>query len=342
MAAGLSPLQLIFYANLGNNTGITLGSDLTAAIDAYQSTSLISPFSNALSNIASANLTSNTVDSLTTLASSSCPALADSTPAAYASNIGLALSQYQAVNATPSLGNSTSGFTGIISDIGNYYLGNGNLSIFAQIFPAAIGYTSQTNDFVNSVNTVQTQMASTFTNYNSLITGNLSDVNLAMPVFGADMARAGLAIDLSDLSNLGSPAALLRQIYRYVGVSISLRNALIAEGVPLSTLDSIQEPDYQVEDSINQKIYVAFTKISTTTAPDALSQILQTLLITTPGIQNVADLLNPVKLFPNSFQTLTVKTVEGLKPVYINGSGTVNSNLLTLLPSYLISTVADI
>lgn len=342
MAEGLSPLQLIFYANLSNNVGITLGADLTTAINNYQSTSLISPFSNALSNVGSANLSAPTIGNLTTLASSTCPALADSTPAAYASNIGLALSQYQAVNATPSLGNSTSGFTGIISSIGNDYLGNGNLSIFAQIFPAAIGYTSQTNDFINSVNAVQTQIATTFTSYDSLITANLSDVNLAMPVFGDDMAKAGLAIDLSDLENLGSPAALLRQIYRYVGLDFALKNALVAEGVSLSVLDDIQEPDYQVEDSVNQKIYVAFTKINTTTAPDTLTQILQTLLITTLNIQSLADLLNPVKLFPNSFQTLTVKTSNGLKPIYTNSSGTVNSNLLTLLPAYFISTVADI
>jgi hypothetical protein len=68
-----------------------------------------------------------------------------------------------------------------------------------------------------------------------------------------------------------------------------------------------------------------------------LNQILNLLKITTSGIDTMADLLNPVKLFPNSYQSLTVVTSGGLRAIYINSEGTVNSNLRDELPSYVVS-----
>jgi hypothetical protein len=52
----------------------------------------------------------------------------------------------------------------------------------------------------------------------------------------------------------------------------------------------------------------------------------------------MADLLNPVKIFPNSYQSLTVRTSVGLRAVYIDAVGTVNSNLLKYLPNYVLTT----
>jgi hypothetical protein len=62
--------------------------------------------------------------------------------------------------------------------------------------------------------------------------------------------------------------------------------------------------------------------------------------VTTPNIVSLADLLNPVKMFPNSFQALSVPTVKGSTAIYINSAGAVNSSLLTLLPPYVINTVS--
>jgi hypothetical protein len=63
------------------------------------------------------------------------------------------------------------------------------------------------------------------------------------------------------------------------------------------------------------------------------------LAVTTPGIETMADLLNPVKLFPNSFASLTVNTAVGVRAIYINNQGTVNSNLPDVLPSYVVSSL---
>ena len=41
----------------------------------------------------------------------------------------------------------------------------------------------------------------------------------------------------------------------------------------------------------------------------------------------MADLLNPAKILPNSFPSLTVPTPDGLRGIYADLSGTVNTNI---------------
>lgn len=86
-------------------------------------------------------------------------------------------------------------------------------------------------------------------------------------------------------------------------------------------------------------MYEAMTQVT----GEPLAQILQVLNVTTPNITTMADLLNPYKLFPNSFQTLTVPTMNGPRAIYVNSSGSVNTKLgdtsvkLTALPDYILS-----
>jgi hypothetical protein len=79
-------------------------------------------------------------------------------------------------------------------------------------------------------------------------------------------------------------------------------------------------------------MYQAMTQI---TGSD-LNQILQILSVTTTGINTMADLLDPTKLFPNSFASLTVKTANGLRSIYENSNGAVNSKLVDDLPPYVL------
>jgi hypothetical protein len=81
-------------------------------------------------------------------------------------------------------------------------------------------------------------------------------------------------------------------------------------------------------DAEQKLLYDGMTKITGTT----LTQILSILRVTTPGISTMADLLNPLKIFPKSFNTLTTPTSTGIRGIYVDSSGTVNSNLLTTLP----------
>ena len=47
----------------------------------------------------------------------------------------------------------------------------------------------------------------------------------------------------------------------------------------------------------------------------------------------MADLLNPVKIFPLSFNTLTAPTNNGLRAIYIDQNGQVNTVLENTLPA---------
>ena len=76
------------------------------------------------------------------------------------------------------------------------------------------------------------------------------------------------------------------------------------------------------------------------TTGTTLDQVKIILDVTTANITTMADLLNPVKLFPNSFESLTVTTKFGNRGIYVNTSGSVNQNLLTQLPQYVIRTIS--
>jgi hypothetical protein len=63
-----------------------------------------------------------------------------------------------------------------------------------------------------------------------------------------------------------------------------------------------------------------------------------------PGLSSMADLLNPVKIFPTSFASLTVRTynqntTSELRAIYLDSTGTINSKLLQYLPRYVITVV---
>jgi hypothetical protein len=51
----------------------------------------------------------------------------------------------------------------------------------------------------------------------------------------------------------------------------------------------------------------------------------------------MADLLNPIKIFPRSYNTLTAPTANGLRGIYINSAGAVNSRLETELPASVLA-----
>ena len=329
--AELSPLQLIAEASWGNNTAIAVSGELTLAIDSYVSTPLLEPLSNAIANASTAMV--STAD-LVLLASNSVPAFSNSPPAAYVSVLGNILSQYgNVVPANPALGNTN--FSNIVNLVGQAYLSGNiyattNTSVFTQVFQSAQSFVQQNNDYVNALNEINSNIAPTFTNYNNYITGGLTAVTLATDQFGQDLEKLGVAIDLTNLNNLGSPASVLAQIVSRGGLNPVL-NVIVDLG----------DLSYTVSDTINRRIYLALSAVTTTATPQALTEILAVLNVTTANITSLADLLNPVKMFPNSFEALSVPTVKGSTAIYLNGSGTVNSELITLLPKYVISTVSD-
>jgi len=96
---------------------------------------------------------------------------------------------------------------------------------------------------------------------------------------------------------------------------------------------NLADPTLSVTDSVQRLMYQAMTKVT----GDVLDQILQVLNVSTSNLDSMADLLNPAKLLPNSFLSLTVTTSVGPRAVYISSSGAVNTNLLAELPAYVVA-----
>jgi len=324
MATGiLTPLQMIAGAALSSNSGVRIANTWTAAVNSYTGTTLLTPFFAAVANSSAANISANTLTSMFTFCASTVPALADNTPAAY-SGLGT---------------NISTGFTGIVTTRGNSYLGNGNNTVFAQVFPAAQGYVVATNSYINSSINSQTYLGSTFTSMNSLITGNLSDATLAMRSFGTDLTALGQMIDLDNLGNFGSPAALLRRLATLTNITPGVSNALTQAGINQANINDIVDPNVNVADNLQRLAYLGMLNVTGTD----LEQVLAVFGVKTPNINTMADLLNPVKIFPNSYPSLTVRTYSQdtssvLRAIYDNNQATVNSKLLIYLPQYILVT----
>lgn len=303
MAIGLlTPLQLDAGAGLLQNQGIAISAELVAAINAYLTTPLITALVDAGQESAG-------------IGAATCPSLSDSVPIAYSS-----------------LGNC---MTTVITDEATIDICGGNVSKFSQALNIAMSYGSQSNDFINSAVNSQTYLGNTFTSMNSMITGDITQVNLATTAFGTDLINLGQLINLNNLGNLGSPLALIQQMYSIAGAIPVVSVAFISVGVPQDVVINLTNPTASVVDSIQRLMYVAMTQITGTD----LAQILSVLKVTTVGINTMADLLNPVKLFPNSFQSLTVQTSVGSRAIYIDNTGSVNTGLVSELPPYVVSSV---
>jgi hypothetical protein len=327
----LTALQLDAAAGLLQNQGIGINANLTAAITSYEDTALISPFLNTIAVGNTGSLLSNTViANLQTLAANTCPAFSNSIPPAYA-NIGIG-------NAFISIGIANANIkqmTTVVTNQAAVDICGSNVSKLAQAVNQAQGYAEQTSIFINSANNSQTYLGNTFTTMNNMITGSVSEVNLATQAFGTDLTNLGRLINLSTLNNLGSPLALTQQIFSVIGTVPVVSATFVAAGVPEEIVLSLSSPTVSVADSIQRLMYQAMKQI---TGSD-LAQILSVMGVTTVGIETMADLLNPYKLFPNSFQSLTAPTANGPVAIYVNAAGAVNTALATQLPFYVLRTL---
>jgi len=288
-------------AILGNIGGVPIGANtgLTANINSYTSVPVVAQFGSSSGGYVSVNVVANTF-----------PALTNAIPTAYQGNLG------------------SGTLTSVVSSQSNQILGNGNLGNLEQVLSAAQSFVSSNNQLIKSaINANDPNVVIGFGNQDNIITGGLSKLTLAFSVFSDDLARTGTTINFADLNNLGSPATLLRQIGASSYSTPGLNTALLTVGIRQDQLNDLNTAEFT---DVEQKlIYQAMTQVTGTD----ISEVLFLLGVTTPGIQTMADLLNPTKLFPNSFNTFTTPTDNGLRGIYIDTSGSVNSLLETELPT---------
>lgn len=204
---------------------------------------------------------------------------------------------------------------------------------FLQQWQSCYGFISYSNSAILSVDNSKDFLSGTYSNMNDLISADITNVSLATKAFGQDLIALGKAIDLSTIATYGLPSNLLKTLAKYNSLTKNLSLAIITAGIPVDELGSILSNITQPTLDQERKLYAAYY----ITVGETLDEVLIPLNCKTPGLTSLVDLLNPAKLFPNSYKTLTVQlyntgTQNGAQnskvafPIY-SSSGTINSDL---------------
>lgn len=312
----LSAVTMIAGAGVLQNVGLGVAPALGGALGGFNSLPITGQFSDIVSS-ATGVLSGGNLEALRTLGADSFPALTNAIPGDFTS----------ALSGIAPGGVFDGGFTGLISGTASGLMGQGDLSQFGQIFNSAQGFADQANQFINS-NLNIGSLAQTFGpltgGMDNLITGSFSQVNQAFGAFGGDLSNLGNLIDMNNLGELGNPTALVKQLANVGGIIPGVENVLKQAGISSNDLVSLASGSLPgLTESANKLLYEGMTKITGT----ELSQVKSILGVTTGGINNMAELLNPAKILPTSFASLTMPTPDGLKGIYATAQGTVNSNL---------------
>jgi len=322
MASVLTPFQITATANLLYNQGLSVNAVFVSNIETYENLPYVSALKQAITTSTTANLSANTLSQLYTLGTNTCPALSDSIPST---------STTQPANTL---------FTTLLSQTANSYISSNtgkDVTVFCQGFSALSGYNGVTNNFINSAVNSQTYLGGIFPGNNSLVSGGITDVNTCTALWGSDLKALGGLINLSNLAELGTPLALIKQLASIGGITPDLSIAFANAGVNQDTVVKFISANLTATDVDQKAMYNAMTQITGT----VLTQVLTLLGVTTPNINTMADLLNPYKIFPNSFQSLTVTGVNGVtQNIYIDSAGTVNSTVKQFLPKVALNTLS--
>ena len=329
-----TPLQLTAGLGFYAGNAITANTNLSNNIASYDAlapiANLLYTINAAVSNV-SLNISDNTIANLKILganvAGNYCPALGDSVPSNIAWTVG------------------NTGYTGTITSSASTYLGDGDFGKFAQAFGAAQGYLTLTNGIIlSAVNANSTDyLGPTFENMTDLITGGLTQVNPALAAFGDDLALDGDLFALDNIEQFGTPAALLQQLAikgnMLNGTTPCVTTALKAQGLTDGAIAALVNNDVQSLykpngltpnqfDTLQKAAYPALVNVT----GDCLQNVLDILGVTLPNIETMADLLDPVKIFPTSYASLTLPTPDGPVLIY-DVDGNVNSAVEPILNS---------
>lgn len=327
-----TPIQITAAAGLLDNTAIAgLPANLVAALNGFNSVPLIANVRAAIDYFAAQSFaTASTLATLQSLGNTTCPALGDSIPSGY-------------TNLSPVT--DPAGFTGLIQQTGNAYLGDGESGKFAQGFMAIDGYINTVNQFINSAVNANSYLGPTFVDMDNLITNSISSINPDLENFGVDLQRQGRLWDFSRIEYYGTPAGLLYSIGRAAGISgktvPGLQNRLINAGltaqeisdlVNLNLISLFNQNGLTTNDldRLQLRAYQVFPLIQGT----ELAEILALLDVTTPNITSLDQLLDPVKTFPLSYTTLQTPTPTGYIPVY-SSTGAPAAGVAEVVNTYL-------
>jgi hypothetical protein len=205
-------------------------------------------------------------------------------------------------------------------------LANPEYKEFLSSFASAQSFIDYNNQAIMANQNSKTFLDGSYSNMDDLISADIYGINLANTLFGTDLDNLGKVINLARIDSFGLPSVLLQTLGQSNAVVQDLVLALLSSGLDSSEVQglisgTITTPTVEQE----QQIYSAFLII----IGENLEEVLAPLQCTTQGLLSLADLLDVKKLFPNSYQSLTVPKYNselGLPtnsktyyPLYISG-----------------------
>ena len=232
-----------------------------------------------------------------------------------------------------------------------------DISVYLSHVAQANSWTAGRNAIITSAIIDTAEYALQYgTSIDSQVTAKLSDVNKALPSFSSELASTGSILGFEDLSSLGNPLQLVKNLSIQAGGLALLEPALAAQGMnPAQVNNAINSAtdlndlaNLSVKDVVGTSGSVAVSESSLTGTPSLGGLVLSGASTSTPNksfgsaiydalgsvsgsdlstfqsimgsnIQNVTtaqDLLNPEKLFPTSYESLTSQaSVERTTPV---------------------------
>lgn len=191
---------------------------------------------------------------------------------------------------------------------------------FLTSFLQAHSFITYSNSAILAMHNSKTFLEGVYSNMNDLISADIAGVSLASRVWGADLINLGNSINLSDIGTFGLPSNLLKNLARYGALTEELALALLASGFEGEEITNIVEGELIPSVAQEQQIFGSFLVIS----GENLLNILALMQCKTQGLTSLADLLSVRKIFPNSFQALTV-------PMYNIAPGPTNSKTYYLI-----------
>lgn len=192
---------------------------------------------------------------------------------------------------------------------------------FLSSFLTAYSFMESTNKNIYAMHNAKTFLEGTYSNMNDLITAEIAGVSLATKDFGADLVNLGKAINLSTIDAFGLPSTLLQVLYNSSAITQELVYLMLGSGISNDEITLIATGQATETSIVTQQLlYGSFLLIT----GSVLTDILALLQCKTRGIETLADLLSVRKLFPNSYETLTV-------PLYNTEPSPTNSKTYYLL-----------
>ena len=201
------------------------------------------------------------------------------------------------------------GFVSVLARQAYYELWNGNFNQYNDIvnaFSQSDSYRQQQNGQISSLDESKKFMAGNFSNINDLTTNDLSGVTQAFRLWGNDLINTGKVIDLSNIHRFGTPSVLLLTMQKYSALTPAVGMALQYAGLDTQELSKIFNPDYVPTPIQEKKIYEAFKLVSGPDLYSASNGVTLQLNCKLNNLTTLADLLDPKKLFPTSYLSLTV------------------------------------